>query len=341
MRCKKHLSDTTSAVGVCATCLRERLLSLMAAQARAEAHEVQLSRLRSCATAAAAEDLPRKSDPLPPPPLVFPRSVSPYVSRRKVEDSSWSFPSPLDDRHRRFHHRFYSTPQVGPTYYGGGISTSSFVTTGSVCRKQRSRFSFLSSLFRSRSEKLDSVPRDSSHSTCEPASSSSSSSSSTWFSSMFSRRKKKQSKFCSIEEQMNQRKKPPPSRFFSRGMSPAGGASEADGDYDDRRDGSPSASGYSSESSKWKPSPAASHGSTARRGRQGLSRNVSGLAFCLSPLVRASPNHRHWNQKGLPPEFAYTGDVRVPTKPHLSEAASFCANRSRKLADFGRVNANR
>ncbi|CAK9328550.1 unnamed protein product [Citrullus colocynthis] len=339
MRCKKHLSDTTSAVGVCATCLRERLLSLMAAQARAEAHEVQLSRLRSCAAAAAAEDLPRKSDPLPPPPLVFPRSVSPYVSRRKVEDSSWSFPSPLDDRHRRFHHRFYSTPQVGPTYYGGGISTSSFVTTGSVCRKQRSRFSFLSSLFRSRSENLDSVPRDSSHSTCEPASSSSSSS--AWFSSMFSRRKKKQSKFCSIEEQMNQRKKPLPSRFFSRGMSPAGGASEADGDYGDRRDGSPSASGYSSESSKWKPSPAASHGSTARRGRQGLSRNVSGLAFCLSPLVRASPNHRHWNQKGLPPEFAYTGDVRVPTKPHLSEAASFCANRSRKLADFGRVNANR
>lgn len=337
MRCKKHLSDVTSAVGVCATCLRERLLSLMAAQARAEAQQVQLSRHRSYAR----EDLPRKSDPLPPPPpLVFPRSVSPYVSRRKVEDSSWSFQSPLDERHRRFHHRFYSTPQVQPTYYGGGISTSSFVTTGSVSRKQRSRFSFWSSLFRSRSEKLDSVPRDSSHSTCDPASSSSSSS--TWLSSMFSRRKKKQSKCCTIEEAMDQRKKPSqPQLLYFRGMSPAGGASEADGDYDDRRDGSPSASGYSSESSKWKPSPAASHGSTARRGRQGLSRNVSGLAFCLSPLVRASPNHRHWNQKGLPTELAYTGEIRAPTKPHLSEAASFCANRSRKLADFGRVNANR
>lgn len=339
MRCKKHLSDATSNLGVCSTCLRERLLSLMAAQSRAEAHQLHLSRLRSYAH---PEDLSRKSDPLPPPPpLVFPRSVSPYVSRRKVEDSSWSFQSPLDDRHRRHHHRFYSTPQVGPTYYGGGISTSSstFVTTGSVSRKQRSRFSFWSSLFRSRSEKLDSIPPDSS---CEPASSSSSSS---WISSMFSRRKKKQSKFSSIEEEIDQRtnkkKKRPASRFFSRGMSPARGPNEADGDYDDRRDGSPSASGYSSESSKWKPSPAASHGSTARRGRQGLSRNVSSLAFCLSPLVRASPNHSNWNQRGLPPELAYSGEVRVPTKPHLSEAASFCANRSRKLADFGRVNANR
>lgn len=349
MRCKKHLSDATSAVGVCATCLRERLLSLMAAQARAEAlaqvHELHLSRLR-------CEDLPRKSDPHPhppPPPLLFPRSVSPYVSRRKVEDSSWNFPSPLDDRHRRFHHRFYSTPQVGPTYCGGGNgNTASFVTTGSVSRKQRSRFSLWSSLFRSRSEKLDSVPRDSS---CEPASSSSAAataaySSSSWLSSMFSGRKKKQSKFCAIEasvDAIDQRKKKQSKYFFSRGMSPAGGANEAaaEGDYDDRRDGSPPASGYSSESSKWKPSPAASHGSTARRGRQGLSRNVSGLAFCLSPLVRASPNHRHWSQKGLPPELAYSGEVRVQTKPHLSEAASFCANRSRKLADFGRVNANR
>ncbi|KAG6593724.1 hypothetical protein SDJN03_13200, partial [Cucurbita argyrosperma subsp. sororia] len=336
MRCKKHLSDATSAVGVCSTCLRERLLSLMEAQARADARQRQLSRLRAFSL---AEDVPRKSDtllpPPLPPPLVFPRSVSPYVSRRKVEDSSWSFASPLDDRHRRFHHRFYSTPQVGPTYYGGGISTSTFVTTGSVSRKQRSRFSFWSSLFRSRSEKLDTVPRDSS---CEPASSSSSS----WISSIFSgRKRKKQSKFCTIEEAVDQRKKPPQSRFFSRGMSPAAGASEADGDYDDRRDGSQLASGYSSESSKWKPSPIASHGSTARRGRQGLSRNVSSLAFCLSPLVRASPNHLHWNQKGLPPELAYSGEVRVQTKPHLSEAASFSANRSRKLADFGRVNTNR
>nr|GEW84817.1 hypothetical protein [Tanacetum cinerariifolium] len=64
----------------------------------------------------------------------------------------------------------------------------------------------------------------------------------------------------------------------------------------------------------------------------------SGLTFCLSPLVRASPC-RNWNHNAAAVTTVTTaldcGDVRGAVKPH------FCANRSRKLADFGRLNPNR
>lgn len=69
----------------------------------------------------------------------------------------------------------------------------------------------------------------------------------------------------------------------------------------------------------------------------------AGIALCLSPLLRPSPA-RQWN---FGPDGGYSGEIRASTagqgnsnKPHLSGAASFCANRSRKLADFGRSNWN-
>jgi hypothetical protein len=83
-------------------------------------------------------------------------------------------------------------------------------------------------------------------------------------------------------------------------------------DSDNECDRSPSASGYSSES--WR-SPAFA----VRKARQGHNRNVSGMAFCLSPLVRAS-TYRHWSKKGLPPDMAVSGEARTPMKPHLSTA---------------------
>ncbi|GJM86478.1 hypothetical protein PR202_ga02342 [Eleusine coracana subsp. coracana] len=68
MRCKKH--PFQAAAGVCATCLRDRLLVLAAAQNGGDASS---------------------SPPPQPPPVVpaaaFPRSVSPYVSRRKSDAS--------------------------------------------------------------------------------------------------------------------------------------------------------------------------------------------------------------------------------------------------------------
>ncbi|XVE74170.1 hypothetical protein DITRI_Ditri11bG0177500 [Diplodiscus trichospermus] len=307
MRCKQHLTDLSSSVGVCATCLRERLLELIATQARAQAQQAQLAR-------AAAEDR-RKPDP---PPLVFPRSVSPYVSRRKSDDNTATW------IHRQ---RFYSTPQVGPTY--STTTTTDFEAARSF--KKKNRFSLFSNLFRSRSEKFNSDPRVHYHrdSGDEPSSSSSPPS---WFSTIFAVRRKKQqpSRASHVEEfgQFSTRDRRS-CRIKDRGMSPA-----FEADSGDEFDQSPS--GRSPEvSPKWKRTPTA-----ARRARAGT-RNLSGLAFCLSPLVRASP-HCHWNQKsGLPPDISFTGEGRPSMKPHLATAAGFCANRSRKLADFGRVNPNR
>ncbi|KAG6630492.1 uncharacterized protein LOC122293021 [Carya illinoinensis] len=318
MRCNKHTSDLSCTVGVCASCLRDRLIALIAAQsqaqAQAQAQHHQLSRSQS--RAAAVPDDPRKSDPnLPPPPLVFPRSVSPYVSRRKSDDSTWQHQHP-DSQDRRF----YSTPQVGPTY-----AATTFANVGSY-RKKNGRFSLFSKLFRSRSEKLEPDPRVLSRHPCEPSSSTSSSTPS-WFTTIFSGNRKKQSRLFFLDESVANVDKNN-FRRADRGMSPARTA-DSDEDYDR----SASASGYCSES--WR-SPAFA----MRRNRQGQGRNVSGIAFCLSPLVRASPG-RHWNQKCMPPDAAVSGEMRTAGKPYLTTAASFCKNRSRKLADFGRVGHNR
>lgn len=306
MRCKKHLSDVSSGVGVCSSCLRERLFSLIAAQARQQQAQAQVQ----------AQEESRKSDPHPPP-LVFPRSVSPYVSRRK-SDYSWPHHHNLPDR------RFYSTPQVGP-------STTTATSISSSDNKHR-KFSLFSNFFRSKSDKprLDPcVRKDSS----EVASSSSSSPS--WFSNLISCRRKKQTKLFSHQDSIAGGRRN--WRMRDRGMSPAGESEDGEGCGDCEGQ-----SGYSSETSQgWRRTPMAPPQAMAiRRGRSGHSRNVSGLAFCLSPLVRASPS-RHWNQKGAPPDMVgLSGEVRVSVKPHLSTAASFCANRSRKLTDYGRSNYN-
>ncbi|KAB1223885.1 hypothetical protein CJ030_MR1G017972 [Morella rubra] len=325
MRCKKHTSDFSSTVGVCASCLRDRLIALIAAQAQAQAHgqtqgqpqqQAQLSRAHS---RAAVSDDPRKSDPNPqPPPLVFPRSVSPYVSRRKSDQAEWQHQD--RQQHDRQNRRFYSTPQVGPTF-----AANTFATVGSYGKKN-GRFSLWSKLFRSRSEKLESDNRVAPRESCEP-SSSTSTSSPAWFTTIFSGSRKKQSQMFVLEEPASSVDRRP-CRRADRGMSPA-----RTGDSEEDCERSTSVSGYSSESRR---SPAFA----MRRTRQGHCRNVSGMSFCLSPLVRASPN-RHWNQKGFPPELAASGEVRVSGKSHLSSAASFCKNRSRKLADFGRVSHNR
>ncbi|EPS57183.1 hypothetical protein M569_17638 [Genlisea aurea] len=85
-------------------------------------------------------------------------------------------------------------------------------------------------------------------------------------------------------------------------------------------------SGYSSESSPYqRQNPAA----TRRRGK--VPAHIAGMAFCLSPLVRASPS-RQWKSTEI-----YTGwNLRATARPHLSSAAFFLKNRSRKLTDLGR-----
>ncbi|CAI9768749.1 unnamed protein product [Fraxinus pennsylvanica] len=76
-----------------------------------------------------------------------------------------------------------------------------------------------------------------------------------------------------------------------------------------------------------------------RVGFKGHCGNISGLAFCLSPLVRARTN-LHLHQKGFPQETVVIGDSRILTKSYLSNASSFCKNGPRKLCYFGRFNPN-
>ncbi|EPS67277.1 hypothetical protein M569_07501, partial [Genlisea aurea] len=80
MRCKKHLGDFSSGVGVCASCLRERLFAVVAAQTERQGG-VELR-----------QDWGARKETLPS----FPRSVSPYVNRRSHQANQ----------------RFFSTPQV-------------------------------------------------------------------------------------------------------------------------------------------------------------------------------------------------------------------------------------
>lgn len=116
MRCKRHPYE--NGVGVCAPCLCERLLALLADQPDDE------------------PDHRRNPEPPPrPPPVQLPRSVSPYISHRRSADPA--APAPC-----RLSRLFYSTPQVGP---GGGFRWRGF-----------GKSSFLASLFgQSRSEKAD------------------------------------------------------------------------------------------------------------------------------------------------------------------------------------------
>lgn len=306
MRCKKHISDFSSTVGVCATCLRERLTFLIAAQAQAQA---QLSR-----------DCSRNSDVNPPPPLIFPRSVSPYVSRRKSDYSAPGACHHGGDRRENRENLFYSTPQVGPSFYTGANAGEE----ARSIKKRLSKFWSFSNFFKHRSEKFRPDPSLEQSSTASPS----------WFSNFFPARRRNRDRAGRAEDfAVGARRRYRPT---DRGMSPV--RIEDSPDECDQCDSSETSPWWRRTPSRLVVAP------SARRSRVGRGMNVTGLdiAFCLSPLVRASPNRR-WNNKGMPPEIAAAADVRATAtpKPHLSAAASFCANRSRKLVDFGRVNQNR
>lgn len=83
MTCTLHPSSQ-DCVGVCASCLRQRLLFLI------EASE------------SGAGERSRKSDQ-EPPQIIFPRSVSPYIRRSSAAS--------------HHHHLFYGTPQIGPATF--------------------------------------------------------------------------------------------------------------------------------------------------------------------------------------------------------------------------------
>ncbi|XP_051144293.1 uncharacterized protein LOC127260565 [Andrographis paniculata] len=290
MTCKKHRADLSSTVGVCASCLRDRLLAVVAAQSTSR---------HGC----------RRIDTAAAPP--FPRSVSPYISRRKSDTAgdTWQIGG--------LGRRFYSTPQVGPTGSVYRVEVKERRTGAGGGRLS----SLFGRLFRSKSGKFDFDSGPISEDPC-------SDSPPSWFSSLIPRRRKKaaaaEAAALSLEARRRRRR-----RNRDRGMSPARFSEEDDAHC---YGGS---SGYSSESSQggWKQTPRRTPAALRRGGAGGRStasaNYASNLTFCLSPLVRASPNQR---QKGIPPDTA----APVESRASPAAAAFFCKNRSRKLADLGR-----
>ncbi|KAK1393791.1 hypothetical protein POM88_012847 [Heracleum sosnowskyi] len=281
MRCKKHFADCSSAIGVCASCLRERLLTIIETQIRYEA-QVLLVKPQ-------LEDEHRKSDAVQQH-ITFPKSGG-------KSDNSAACPHPP---HSLSETRFYNTPQIGPN----GI----FMTAKSNSRESRAgnfRFSSFSNLFTSKTSKFESQPDsnfdagakhkklNSTNSTMTETQQTKSTSS--WFTNLFAS-KKKRTHIVSVT-------------------------------FPDE---------YSSYSSETTPKDTSMRATPQRR-KQNQGRNVAGLSFCLSPLVRPSPN-RSRNHKGVLPEMVIqSGEIKAsPVRPNLSAAASFTGNRSRKLANFGR-----
>ncbi|OEL14751.1 hypothetical protein BAE44_0024230 [Dichanthelium oligosanthes] len=288
MRCARHPYEGGGA-GVCAPCLRDRLLALAAAQN--EASSLPLPQ-------------PPPPPPEPEPDLVFPRSVSPYVSRRKSDASGAARGRPPGGL------LFFRTPQVGPSYGGG----AGFEEGDIGFRRRRSgRFSVLAALFGHRSEEKEGGGGG-------------------------KERRHRSSLFAGIVPRSRRKKEPvaasppppsPPRRSWrgisDRGLSPvryAGG------------DGEESAS---PAESPWLPSPSPMRKTPCRRrlglGSAGAGAGVSGFAVCISPLVR--PGLGRLLRGGHPPD-AVSGELRPSPLHPLTSSASLHHCRSWKLADGGR-----
>jgi hypothetical protein len=226
MRCKAHPFQPGG--GVCATCLRDRLVLLAAAQ---------------------------NGDSSPPP--AFPRSVSPYVARRKSDASGGalrSHPNLL----------FFRTPQVGPA--AGAIGEGDI---GYEYEKRRAgKFSVLAALFghhhHHRSVDRGGAEERKKHS---------------WFAGIIPRRRKKQA-----PEATTAVLPPSPPRRLCRVVSNRGLSPERDGH------GSGDESSSLAAERPWRPSPSPMR--KASGGRRQVNSMPSGFAVCLSPLVRPSPGRR-------------------------------------------------
>lgn len=340
MRCKKHFTDLSSIVGVCACCLRERLLYLIAAEEQAQAQAQPQG-----------QNLDGKQRNLDGK-QVFPRSVSPFVNNRKSDRSAGVAVRSDNDR-RKDHHPytpaaprhshslsdqlFYRTPQVGPTTGGHNTVVHS--------NKKRSLIRLLTfpNIFRSRNRNsVDSVSDPRASDSREPwggNNATSSTSSPSWFSGIIhgGRNRRKQPVYVDESPVTTASGVLRKQHCRDRGMSPVRSSDGSGGNEDELFDAT---SGYESmESWKHTPRRTPAHPNLRRGGGTGTGhgRNLSSFTFCLSPLVRASPNR----QRKQNPDAGLSVETRAPVKPHISNIKSFCPNRSRKLADFGRPDAHR
>ncbi|KAG8071919.1 hypothetical protein GUJ93_ZPchr0006g45919 [Zizania palustris] len=279
MRCKKHPYQTGG--GVCATCLCDRLLAL------------------------AAEQNGGASPPPPDPiaavavetaPSAFPRSVSPYVSRRKSDTSAGvlkQHPSLL----------FFRTPQVGPAYGSSGA-----LEEGDIGYEKRraGKFSLIATLFGRHLHHHRSEEDDKGGSRDRRKRS--------WLAGFMPRRRQKQVPAAVSSS--------PPPRLSCRAVSNRGLSPERDSYGRDEEISLP-------PDPPWPPMRR-----TPCRRRQ-PSTMPSGFAVCLSPLVRPSPGRRH-RAVQPPDQGTFSCELRPSPLHNLSSASSITRCRSRKLADGGR-----
>jgi len=305
MRCKKHPYQAGG--GVCATCLRDRLLALEAAQ-NGDASPPP----------PAPAPVPAQAPPVPPEPLAFPRSVSPYVSRRKSDTSGAlrHHPSLL----------FFRTPQVGPAY-GGALEEGDIAYE---YEKRRARkFSVLATLFGHHHHHHRSEEK---HHHQQEGGAKERKKHFSWFAGIIPRRRKKQQAAAPAASATSPQSAPPRrSSCRARAVSNRGLSPERDshGGSGDESSSSPAAA-----DTPWRPSPSPMRRTPCQR-RQTNSM-PSGFVVCLSPLVRPSPGRRHRPPVQPPDPGSFSCELRPSPLHSLSSAASVTRCRSRKLADGGR-----
>ncbi|RWW11451.1 hypothetical protein GW17_00024937 [Ensete ventricosum] len=309
MKCKKHPYELGA--GVCASCLRERLLALLAA-------EKELSPARD------HHDLdPRDFDS---PTVAFPRSVSPYLPHRRSVGSDAS------------HHHdasFFSTPGLGHTLDGEFDSGRS---------RRSGRFSVLKVLFghhTSEKGEADWVPRKGSG----PRSWFSA------LVRLRGRRKKQQRELFSAAEGVAPPEQGSrPCRLVLRGMSPAmEDEEEADADADASGYTSESSNGWRrpiptllrriSGSSRHRHRHRHRHQQQQQQLR-GLG-SASGFTVGLNPLMRSGASGR---RSQVSESTGVSGELRYPATSDRRDrrTGAGCAplgldpSRSWKLTDFGR-----
>ncbi|EPS68821.1 hypothetical protein M569_05948 [Genlisea aurea] len=144
----------------------------------------------------------------------------------------------------------------------------------------------------------------------------------------FHGRKEKTTSLCAVESRMNKRNCPCP-----RGLSPV---RDSDEEAEACLFGSSDCTSESSKESKQTPPPPQQPKTTAKPFNR---LNLSRFRFCLSPIVRPSPNGLP-NGRGIFPEIAAAGASRLPARRSVFKETPFGKNRSRKLANRGRYSSS-
>ncbi|CAL4932362.1 unnamed protein product [Urochloa decumbens] len=307
MRCKLH--PYANAVGVCAPCLRDRLLALAAERASQAAADATSDGAGSSGSSPPSLPLPARrrshhhhhSHHGLAAEGAFPRSVSPYAAHRRSDAGAYGTSSSQHQPNLLF----FRTPQVGPAASAAADFHADEPLEG---KKAPHRRSFLSAIFggggggRRRHGREESGRKEK-----EPPRRSTS-----WLSAIIRRKRRP------VDLSAAASFPAPPAQVDEEPESPGGGSSN----------------------SWWFPSPSPARQHHRRRhggggGGAGASGDgiSAGFAVCLSPLVR--PSSAGGRRRCQPPDPSSVGDSH---RRHASAggAASFGRNTSRKLADMGR-----